>query len=117
MNEPHEDDRPWERPGAMRRDCEPHRGGFLYILALVSLFGTVLVLPIPATLCLSLYVKGVAQQDLLKMRLGEMDSSGKVATGIAANLAGVVLVLALLPVVGCGGFITLAVLSALGSGR
>ena len=27
------DDRPWERPGAVRRDCEPHRGRLLLVPA------------------------------------------------------------------------------------
>jgi hypothetical protein len=26
------DDRPWDRPGAVRRDCEPHRGPALRLL-------------------------------------------------------------------------------------
>ena len=30
--EPCDDDRPWERPGAVRRDCEPHRGEMLLLL-------------------------------------------------------------------------------------
>jgi hypothetical protein len=31
-----EDDRPWERPGAFRRDGEPHRGDLLIFLARLS---------------------------------------------------------------------------------
>lgn len=31
------DVRPWERPGAVRRDCEPHRAGFLRFLACFGL--------------------------------------------------------------------------------
>jgi hypothetical protein len=30
---PDDDDRPWERPGAVRRDYEPHRGSLLESLA------------------------------------------------------------------------------------
>jgi len=35
-----DDDRPWERLGAVRRDREPHRGGLLQSLALAGLFGS-----------------------------------------------------------------------------
>jgi hypothetical protein len=31
-----EEPRPWERPGAVRRDCEPHRGDWLQLRALVT---------------------------------------------------------------------------------
>jgi hypothetical protein len=31
------DVRPWEQPGAVRRDCEPHRGPALLLLARVGL--------------------------------------------------------------------------------
>ena len=32
-----EDPRPWERPGGVRRDCEPHRGRLLHVLGVLSL--------------------------------------------------------------------------------
>ena len=34
---PASDDRPWERPGAVRRDCQPHRAPLLLALADASL--------------------------------------------------------------------------------
>jgi hypothetical protein len=35
--EPENDDRPWERKGAERRDSEPHRGGQILTMGIVSI--------------------------------------------------------------------------------
>jgi hypothetical protein len=35
-------DRPWERPGAVRREVEPHRGRWFRLLAWTNLFAVVL---------------------------------------------------------------------------
>src|SRR5262249_7276236 len=37
--EPKADERPWEGPGAVRRDCAPHRGSWFVLLASVNGFG------------------------------------------------------------------------------
>jgi hypothetical protein len=75
--EPEEDERPWERPGATRRDCEPHRGRLLKRLA-----GTALILGILSWLCppcalaavpLGALASGLARRDLTWMRKGLMD--------------------------------------------
>ena len=39
-----DDDRPWEWPGAVRRDCEPRRGDFLMTLAACGMLCGVLSL-------------------------------------------------------------------------
>jgi hypothetical protein len=33
-----DDERPWEEPGAVRRDCEPHRSGLLVGLGAACVF-------------------------------------------------------------------------------
>jgi hypothetical protein len=40
------DGRPWERPGAVRRDCEPHRGGLLRLMARSALAASALDMPL-----------------------------------------------------------------------
>jgi hypothetical protein len=99
-DEPREvDDRPWERPGALRRDCEPHRGGLLLVLGEVSLVlsllsacgGVTAVVGVP----LGMAVLLLASQDLKVMRAGLMDPRGEpalksgqewAATGVALGL-------------------------------
>lgn len=72
---------PWEQPGAVRRDCESHRGEFLMHLATTSLVCAVLscitwgIAGILAfALALSVWV--VAGRDLRAMTAGTMDSAG-----------------------------------------
>ena len=114
MNEP--DDRPWERPGAVRRDAEPHRGGLLFLLATVPTVGGFLGFPatgfatatLPsardacfltmlglsgAALLLALSVRQMARGDLCKMRAGLMDPRGQALTQEAKdwNLSGLLL--------------------------
>jgi hypothetical protein len=86
------DDRPWERPGAVRRDCEPHRAGLVLLLGNVGLaFGLAgcllvccnpfltLVVILPCSLvglpcCLTAWV--MAQKDLRLMTAVAMDRAG-----------------------------------------
>ena len=74
------DDRPWERPGAVRRDCEPHRGDVLlllgyvsYVLAFASCFGGIAAL---LALPLGVVVAALAARDLMEMRQRHMDPAG-----------------------------------------
>jgi hypothetical protein len=74
--------RPWEEPGAVRRDCEPHRGDYLAVLGTVSivmsLAGSVLsLLVVLIGIGLGVAVVVMAGQDLEKMRTGVMDSGGE----------------------------------------
>jgi hypothetical protein len=86
-----EEDRPWERPGAVRRDCAAHRGPFLHLLAM-----TALVFSVPAAACvapgllslpLSLIVIALGRDDLRRMRAGRMDPQGRPLTRQAIFLA------------------------------
>jgi hypothetical protein len=88
-----EDDRPWERRGAVRRDCEPHRAALLAALGGASLvvggcFGC-----IPATgflaLPAALLTFDLARRDLMEMRAGRMDPAGEGQTRRAQYRAGV----------------------------
>jgi hypothetical protein len=111
MTDANEDDRPWEWPGAMRRDCVPHRSQFLHFLAVVSVVCSVLIIPVPVALCLGFYVTTLAREDLLRMQQGLMDSSGRLETEIARQLAWVALVWSVCLIVGCGGWATLPALT------
>ena len=95
---------PWERPGAVRRDCEPHRAAWLAALADASLLlGTLsLCLGFLALtgLALGLAAWVMASHDLGQMRSGLMDRRGQAATtrgrararaGAALSLYGAVL--------------------------
>ena len=79
--------RPWEGPGAVRRDREPHRGGLLLALgragSLCALLTPVLILPGLVALSLGLTVWVLARQDLAKMRAGLMDPAGRKQAGRA----------------------------------
>ena len=49
--------RPWEQPGAFRRDCEPHRGGLIRGLGLASL-----LLGIPPAVTLTLLLSQMCHE-------------------------------------------------------
>jgi hypothetical protein len=98
LNELHEkDDRPWERPGAFRRDCEPHRGELLNKLGLTAGWFGFFSMGIPpfllVGLALGVGVWVVAQRDLAEMSRGVRDPAGSKETkaGRAHAIQGVVL--------------------------
>ena len=95
---------PWERPGAVRRDYEPHRAGWLLALADASLLLGALSLCLGFLalmgLALGLAAWVMASHDLGRMRAGSMDPGGRAATtrgrararaGAALSLYGAVL--------------------------
>jgi hypothetical protein len=111
--EPKADERPWEGPGAVRRDCAPHRGSWFVLLASVNGFGiavavagwTLFYIPLflqvspgtsvspgpgllvlPSVLCLplGLFTWVLAARDLARMRGGDMDPAGLGAATLAA---------------------------------
>jgi hypothetical protein len=88
---PDADLRPWERPGTVRRDCEPHRGRQLGALAGASLVCGVqslcLVAPAFVGLLLGAVVIAAARRDLTKMRRGTMEPAGREATKRAQGFA------------------------------
>jgi hypothetical protein len=102
-------ERPWEEPGALRRDYEPHRGRLFVALAwgnvfVLALFAGVLglavaavpaarplvgavpllvgVLPFP----LGVLTWALAARDLARIRAGFMDPAGSVQTNAARQL-------------------------------
>jgi hypothetical protein len=98
------DDRPWERPGAVRRDCAPHRAGLLLAVADTSLLLGALSLPLGfcALMGLGLGVAGwaLASRDLKRMRARVMNAAGRsraarararARLGVALSLYAVVL--------------------------
>ena len=94
-----DDDRPWERPGALRRDYEPHRGHWLVLLAWLALgFALCSLCLIPFTLFsipLGAAVARMAGHDLRQMEVGRLDPGGRAVTeradglGLAALLCSV----------------------------
>jgi hypothetical protein len=83
--------RPWERPGAVRRDCEPHRGQLLRVLGAVSLVCGILSLMLAVSgvigLPLAVAVLVLSGRDLARMRRGLLDPAGRVETERAWVLA------------------------------
>jgi hypothetical protein len=84
----HEGERPWERLGCARRDCEPHRGDLLLLLGDVSMacgmlaLGT--VLPALVGLPLGIAVIVMAKKDLARMDAGLMDPDGREPATVAS---------------------------------
>ena len=79
-----EDARPWERPGALRRDCPPHRGEALRALAVAGLVCSALSLCLGAPgligLVLGTAAWALARRDLARMRGRLMDPAGRSLT-------------------------------------
>jgi hypothetical protein len=100
--EEQEQDRPWEAPGAVRRDGEPHRGPFLRVLSqfarYIAFFSvpacSVIVLAL-AALALGATVYLLARRDLLLMEQHLMDPEGGVETAEAKANAREAIVLSL----------------------
>src|SRR5690348_2510613 len=102
--EPEGGERPWEGPGAVRRDCEPHRGPLLGVLGglalLCALLSPALLCLVPPPLGLEGFVPSwlagvalggvvftLARRDLRRMAAGLMDPEGEAATEGARNRA------------------------------
>jgi hypothetical protein len=89
--------RPWERPGAVRRDCEPHRGTGLALLSKVAVWCGCLsfLCAVPAILGIPVGFVTVqlANRDLARMAEGQLDPGGRDQTAAAFQRAekGVVL--------------------------
>ena len=85
------DDRPWERRGAVRRDCESHRSGLLLALGDASLLLGALSLPLGflavTGLCLGAAAWALASRDLRRMRARAMDPAGLSGTALGRGRA------------------------------
>jgi hypothetical protein len=121
---PNDDDsgpRPWEEPGVVRRDCEPHRGPALRLLARAGLavgglaaalagltpLGLAYAPHDPACFAVAAAAAALAaaawalaggvwwgcRRDLALMRAGRMDPSGRARTAGARLVAAAVLAL------------------------
>jgi hypothetical protein len=98
VTEPESDPRPWEQPGAVRRDCRPHRGPWLLMLSGLGLLLAPLLLALP--LCAAGWV--LAGRELIGMEAGLIDPEGEDAAVRARKLAFAGLLLALAALVpGC----------------
>src|SRR5947209_3124327 len=84
-------ERPWEQPGAVRRDCGPHRGGILKVLGTASAACGAFTLTMGVTglvaLPLGIATWVMARRDLSLMRAGRMDPGGRVRTEVAGQEA------------------------------
>jgi hypothetical protein len=91
--------RPWERPGAVRRDCQPHRDRLLLALGDASLLLGALSLPLgfPAVAGAGLGAAAwaLASRDLKRMQARLMDPDGLSGTALARNRALLGLILSL----------------------
>jgi hypothetical protein len=105
---PDADRRPWEQPGAVRRDREQHRGLWLRLAGGACCVGAPLsfgvaggglasVLGLPGLLAgaVGRAVWVAARLDLARMRAGEMDPDGRLQTERAARLGGTALFVSL----------------------
>ena len=92
------DDRPWERPGALRRDSEPHRGNLIQVLGIAGLVTGTIALPscfcycIAAPFAVAAIALGTSalvmgNKDLRKMDEGLLDPRGRQQTRLGKNLA------------------------------
>jgi hypothetical protein len=76
--------RPWDQPGAVRRDVAPHRANLVAVLGQCSLaFGLLSFLfgfPLLVGLPLSLVTVILAGRDLERMAVGAMDPQGRETT-------------------------------------
>jgi hypothetical protein len=86
------DVQPWNRPGAVRRDCDAHRAQLLHLLSLAA-FWLCLLLPCTVGLTglvgvgIAFTVWRMARADLGQMERGLMDPEGWEATKKAKHLA------------------------------
>jgi hypothetical protein len=76
-----DEERPWERPGAIRRDREPHRGLLLAVLGGVCLAFAALAICVPFSGLLAmpaaLATHSLVRHDLTEMHVGRMDPAGQ----------------------------------------
>ena len=76
---------PWELRNESRRDCEPHRAGFLFWIARISLLAGAFSFLCPLIgllgLPLALVIGDQARRDLDAIFSGDMDHRGRAANG------------------------------------
>jgi hypothetical protein len=96
---PARDRRPWECPGHIRRDCEPHRALLLSLLGIAALvcgfLSVALTVPVLVAVPLGLAVRHMSEHDLTAMRWGQMDPDGRRYTVLAQLWGGAAIFLSL----------------------
>jgi hypothetical protein len=70
----------WEQPGAVRRDCESHRGGLIGPLTVVGLILSFLHIFAVIGLPICFAALQMSRDDLAKMHAGRMDPEGMAST-------------------------------------
>ena len=82
--------RPWERAGAVRRDCLPHRGRLILALGglaeFCGVFACLSVVTAPLAIVFGVTTWLMARRDLARMREGLMDPAGRRYTELGRNL-------------------------------
>jgi hypothetical protein len=100
--DPEGSERPWERPGAVRRDVEPDRGRLILALGglaeFCSVFACLLLVTAPLAIGFGVTAWLMARRDLARMRQGLMDPAGRRYTEQGRNLGLLGAGLALVPV-------------------
>jgi hypothetical protein len=83
----------YTRRARVRRDAEPHRGGTIQVLGILSLMGGVFYCLFPIGLPLGIVAWVMARRDLRKMDAGVMDPNGRKKTrdGRVCGIVGTVL--------------------------
>jgi hypothetical protein len=85
-----EADRPWQRPGAVRRDCQPHRGRLILALGGLAEFcgGLACFGALTAPLAIAAGVTAwlLARRDLALMQQGLMDPLGRRYTELGRSI-------------------------------
>ena len=102
---------PWERPGAFRRDGEPHRGLLILSLGQASMVCSLLaycpclffVAPLGVALGLAAWLLG--RRDLAGMRVGLVDPAGEPPTKLGRDRGIEGLVVGVCPMLFWGGLI------------
>jgi hypothetical protein len=97
--------RPWEEPGAVRRDVEPHRGNLLLLLARVALVlaacSFCLAPAVLAAAPLAGAAYALACRDLGRMEVGDLDPAGRPTTEQARLFAAWALALGMIGALSC----------------
>jgi hypothetical protein len=99
--------RPWDEPGAVRRDLEPHRADLLLRLGSVAFVLSLLSpLAVPGVLAaaLGVAVYRMGKRDLTRMAAGKMDPAGAADIRLATWRGDVGTVLGFCGVLGCAPF-------------
>jgi hypothetical protein len=114
-----EPERPWEQPGAVRRDCAPHRAGLIAGLGLAAWATSVLgglcfvLLPLTAPLALApgAAAWALGRRDVGAIDAGRMDPAGRGPTEYGLQSGRTAILIMLLAVAGWAALFALSALA------